>query len=299
MEVHDMKKTKTYIGLAVALVMLGAIIGGFSFLSNMTVDGRDYPVTLTEQEENHPLAKYYDDRARIPTETLENMVYKSNDEAVSFENINDILGAESGFEDGFTVLEDGTGYVAVNTQFPGSSIEMLDWWFDWVGYEAIRYKIWYPGAHSQALYEDVPHTEGTPYSISAYIEENPEGKVKHTIEAIVEGGELSNLYITFVDPEKFGIDTSLLGDDQWALCGEVKNGSIETVKMVHFLRVTDDGVEMRSRFWMGQDQNGLIKKIASTEESLEDMFYHCAKEYNQLASFLPEVYDTYAIEGIE
>lgn len=291
-----MKKKNLYIGLIVAVIVVSLVSMGVSFLSNMTVDEADYPVTLTEEEMDHPLAKYYDELAVVPEVTIENMVYKSNEEAVLFDDINDILGEESGFEDGFTVLEDGTGYVAVNTQFPGTSIEMLDWWFDWVGYDPVRYKIWYPGAHSQALYEDIPHVEGTPYSIGDYVEENPEGKTKHTIEAIVAGEELSDLYITFVDPAQFGIDESLLGDNQYALCAEVVVGSLDAVKMVHFVRETEDGVEMRSRFWMGQGQNWLVKKASISDQALEDMFFHCAQEYNQLASFLPEVYEGYSTE---
>lgn len=289
----EMKKSIKYIVAVIIVLVIGVGIYLGSIFSKMTVSVEDYPVTLTEEESSHELAKYYDQLAEIPKETLEEMTLKPSDEGVLFEDINQILKADSGFEDGYTVLEDGTGYVAVTTQFPGSSIEMLDWWFEWVGYEPIRYKIWYPGLHSQALYEGGIENEDGHYSISSYVKNHPEGKTKHTIEMIAPDSAPSDLYITFVDPEQFGIDEALYQDYQWALSATVNSGGINMVKMVHFVRETEDGVEMRSRFWMGQDQNWLIQQFASSEDQMQAMFYHCAQEYNQLASFLPEVYEAY------
>jgi hypothetical protein len=89
---------------------------------------------------------------------------------------------------------------------------MLDWWFEWVGYAPLRYKIWNPGLYAQALYEK-PHSVGV-YSISKAISESKGGATKHTVEAIGFDTKLQNLYITFVDPASFGIDTTKLGTNQ-------------------------------------------------------------------------------------
>lgn len=72
---------------------------------------------------------------------MEEITCKKSKDAVSFKNINDIFKKKSGFENGYTVLDDGSGYVTVNIQFPKSNLEMLDWLFDWVGHEKIGYKI--------------------------------------------------------------------------------------------------------------------------------------------------------------
>lgn len=66
--------------------------------------------------------------------------------------------------------------------------------------------------------------------------------------------------------------------------------------MVHFVRKTDQGVEMRSRFWMGCNQKSFIKKIVSSEKQMCDMYYHCEQEYNQLAGIIYEIYNTYKNE---
>ena len=63
--------------------------------------------------------------------------------------------------------------------------------------------------------------------------------------------------------------------------------------MVHFVRDTEDGVEMRSRFWVGRELPWIARKIAITPEQLYDLSHHCLSEYTQFASFLPEVYETY------
>ncbi|MDC7222119.1 MAG: hypothetical protein PQJ60_00190 [Spirochaetales bacterium] len=288
-----MKKVKTMMVLTAALFALA----GCGRENKLTLSRTDYPTDLTEEEKSHPLARYYYGLAPLSDEAREAMVYKPVEGAVPYENINEILEADSeGYEGGFSRFDDMTGYVAVNTSFPGATAEMLDWWFDWVGYDVVRYKIWYPGLHAQALYPEGSHREGDSYSLTQALEKNPEGKIKHTIEAIPAGGKLNNLYIHFVDPAEFGLDPSRLGGDQWAFAAIVYNGPFEVARMVHFVRTTDRGVEMRSRFWMGENLPRFMRKRASTDEQLYNMAYHCAQEYHQLASFLPEVYEEYAGE---
>lgn len=111
-------------------------------ITKMTVSEKKYPLTLTREETNHPLAKYYNQVATVSDEIIAEIKLKPQEGGVKFKNINDILNSESsGFETGYTFLEDNVGYVAVNTQFPGATPERLDWWFDWVGYDPVRYKI--------------------------------------------------------------------------------------------------------------------------------------------------------------
>jgi len=78
--------------------------------------------------------------------------------------------------------------------------------------------------------------------------------------------------------------------------------------IIHLIRETSDGCEMRSRFWLGKLEvrglptKGILNKIASTKFAAEhavpdtlgrDMFVHCATEMNHLASFLPDLYNDY------
>lgn len=211
-------------------------------------DPDKYPVALSAEEKNHPLAKYYHTYKEISQDRIAQLQFKDSENGLPFDEMNRML--EPGYlamENGYTKFKDGSGLVTVNTQFPGASGKMIDWWFDWVGYEVIRYKIWYPGLHAQALYEDYDNP-GT-YSILEYVASHPEGKTKHTIESMYEGTPLRDLYITFIHPAEFGLDTSLLGVDQWAFCAKVESGGYLVSQMVQFVRNTDEGIEMRSRFW--------------------------------------------------
>lgn len=261
----------------------------------MKADENKYSVQLTKSERNHPLAQYYYKHAKVPKKHIKSLKYYGFGYGIRFDNINEML--KPGYlklENGYTRFEDGTGYVAVNTKFPGASGRMLDWWFDWVGYEPLRYKIWYPGLHAQALYVEDKVTKKTSYSIAMAVKHKPEGKTKHTVEAIGENTGLKNLYITFVAPRQFGLDESKLGKEQWAFCAIVKSGHFEVARMVHFFRKTEYGAEMRSRFWLGKNLPWVIRRFAVTDKQLCEMAYHCAAEYTQLASFLPEVYKQYA-----
>lgn len=281
----------------VAVVMAVAFVGGFisSCEVGQIADSAVYRVELTENQKNHPLAKYYYHVEKPSEQQYENLVSTEPEDGLPFSEISEMLA--DGYlplENGYTMFNDGSGYVAVNIQFPEATGEMIDWWFDWHGYDTMRYKIWYPGLHAVASYEN--YEEPEVFSISKYVLEHPEGKTNHTVEAMMKGQDLQDLQITFVNPEQYGLDNSKLGTDQWAICGNVESGNQTVVRMVHFVRNTENGVEMRSRFWIGNELPWLARKIGVSEESLHELAHHCLTEYTQLASFLPEVYHAYGVE---
>lgn len=258
-----------------------------------TADAEQHPVTLLETEKEHPLAKYYYNVETPSEHQYETLVYHDPEKGLPIEDINQMLDAGYlAMENGYTRFKDGSGYVAVNIVFPNASGDMLDWWFDWHGYDTMRYKIWYPGLHAMALYEN--YEEPETFSISKYVLKHPEGKTNHTIERMMKGEDLQDMQITFVNPEQYGLDNSKLGTNQWAVCANVKSGNQTLVQMVHFIRKTKDGVEMRSRFWVGHNLPWIARKIGISEDALYGLAHHCLTEYTQLASFLPEVYKNYA-----
>jgi hypothetical protein len=58
------------------------------------------------------------------------------------------------FENGYATDKDGSIAVAVKTDMPGVTPIMWDWWFGWHGSQDLRYKLWHPGAHLSARWED-------------------------------------------------------------------------------------------------------------------------------------------------
>ena len=44
-------------------------------------------------------------------------------------------------------MPDGNIFVAVKTEMPKATGDMLDWWFWWHPINGLRCKVWYPEAH--------------------------------------------------------------------------------------------------------------------------------------------------------
>lgn len=221
-------------------------------------------------------------------------------------------GYES-LETGWTRLESGVSMVCVWTPMPGVTAAMWDWWFGWHGRETARYKLWHPDAHQySALGED----RGADPALSdrqRYV-----GNVSYVDEYI--GGRLQRLTIRFLDPAAVGITES---PGTTHICARVglSRHPMAIGWLVHQVRPTDDGVEMRSRFFLNDPAllalpprslprgvgNRLLASPAGralarsaarasvTRHLLPaslgpDMIHHCAAEMNHLAAFLPELY---------
>lgn len=208
-------------------------------------------------------------------------------------------------ESGFTRLEHGQVFVSTLTRMPGVSGEMIDWWFGWHSMESQRYKLWHPRAHvlnrAERMIGDDPGLSdrekylGNPNLVSEYV-----------------GGELVDIIITFDDPSEF-FDVSRFedADVSTAICGVVgfRGSPVNFGNIIHLIRETGDGCEMRSRFWLGNMEirgdipaSGLLSRIAGSApvvrrvvpiELGRNMLVHCGMEMNHLAGFLPELYSDY------
>jgi hypothetical protein len=69
-------------------------------------------------------------------------------EALHIADRNDLLNP--GYlpcERGYCIMPDGTGFIAMLTEMPGVTMDMIEWWFVWHGVEDLRYAIWCPTDH--------------------------------------------------------------------------------------------------------------------------------------------------------
>ena len=200
------------------------------------------------------------------------------------------------FETGYTLEKDGSLRVAVLTPMPGVSPEMWDWWFGWHGCLDSRYKLWHPLAHRSAVWQDGRDETG-------YV-----GRVSQIEEYI--GKNLEKANIAFCDPRDLGFPPAALADKTRVvyICARVgyTRLPLDFGWLVHQIRRTDDGAEMRSRFWMGGRHvrprwrrlpgfcSALLQKAARLpERQAVDLLHHCSEEMNHLAGFLPELYKTH------
>ncbi len=207
-------------------------------------------------------------------------------------------------EDGFTRLANGQIFVAVRTEMPGVSGAMIDWWMGWHPMESQRYKLWHPRAHLANRAERMVGDDPRLSDREKYLH-NPNYVTEYV------GGDRLAIDITFSDPSDFlDVDRFADANVSTALCGVVgyQLSPINMGVLIHLIRETEDGCEMRSRFWLGKIELrgpagfALLNQFVSAAplarravpiELGRDMVVHCAMEMNHLASFLPALYADY------
>ncbi len=207
-------------------------------------------------------------------------------------------------ENGFTRLSNGQVFVAALTKMPGVTSEMIDWWFGWHYMESQRYKLWHPRAHL---------ANGAERMIGDDPKLSDREKYLHNPNYVTEyvGGDLLRISITFSEASDYldvaSFESAGVGT---AICGVVSpaRAPIRIGIIIHLIRETAHGCEMRSRFWLGNigfkgvpgagalsriAGSRFVAKRATSVEQGRDLVVHCAMEMNHLASFLPDLYADY------
>ncbi|MFA0442283.1 hypothetical protein BCU70_03420 [Vibrio sp. 10N.286.49.C2] len=222
-----------------------------------------------------------------------------------FTDVNQLL--KQGYlplENGYTRLDNGEIFVSVLTKMPKVTGKMIDWWFGWHYMESQRYKLWHPRCHvsnrAEKMIGDDPHLSDREKYLN-----NPNFVTEYI------GSGLQDIIISFSDASTFfDINQFQEANVSTVICGSVglQKLPLNVGKLIHLIRETEDGCEMRSRFWLGKPEirgvaiNGIINKMAGSKsitkrtlptEAGKEMLVHCAMEMNHLASFLPELYDDY------
>ena len=185
------------------------------------------------------------------------------------EDVNQLL--EPGYlpsETGYMRLPNGEISIAVLTRMPRCKGKMVDWWFGYAG-DTEKYKLWHPKDHIIGDWDEhwrPGHYIGASHLVHEYV-----------------GGDLVKLKITFREPSEF-FDTSRFAGAKVgaAVCGDI--GLLEEDKqlghLIHFVRDTDFGCEMRSRFWL----------FDASEKLGRALMQHCIEEMGNLADLLPDLY---------
>lgn len=255
---------------------------------------------LTSEEEKKPYAKYFHkDLAEIPAEDLDKVNAGPVDpsRATSIRNRNDLM--KPGYldvETGYTVMPDGSGFAATLVNMPGVTPEMLDWWFNWHPLEGLRYALWCPIAHTGiSVKNPSQHLDAS----DVPLKERNYGSTHYPVEGFnVQGAD--KIRIDFFSPEDFGLDMSLFKEPQIsrAYCANVTIDAIRVPfnAFFHAVREVEGGVEFRSRYWVWQTmkKGRPVKVKLPSPHKMTDLArnncLHSLTEYNNLASFLPQLY---------
>jgi len=208
-------------------------------------------------------------------------------------------------ETGFTRLDNGQVFVAVHTSMPGVTGAMIDWWFAWHGGEKERYKLWHPKSHVNVKCEKDLWNSPDLGDREKYV-----GNTSHIVEYI--GSENQAITITFQPPLENYLDESKFqqANISTAVCARVgfAGQPFDFGRIIHLIRETEHGSEMRSRFWLGDaevrflSKRGFVNKILGSRAIAKriamqsmgrDLLVHCAMEMHHLAGFLPDLYADY------
>ena len=200
-------------------------------------------------------------------------------------------------ETGYSIHEDGSLAVAVKTDMPGVTPAMWAWWFGWHSSQDLRYKLWHPAAHLSARWEDGKDDVcyvGRNSIIREFIGKDP-------LDAVIQ----------FKSPLEFGFSNDTLNHPEKAvyICAKLGHPQlpVDYGYLVHQVRATENGAEMRSRFFIGGQYSGvrkqgkwatvvsgIIRKFKSPPPNFAaDLLQHCAEEMNHLAAFLPTLFRQY------
>lgn len=234
-------------------------------------------VPVTEEQKKSPLYAYYEmDIDPVPPELLGRiMTEKFNDGDVLLFEDKDKL-----FDDGYLPGEFGVfklpggGYSIANlTKMPGVTPDMFDWWFAWHGLDPLRYAIWDKEDHYHALTRNPEIALDTSLSMKE--------RYWHTThdvkESLMGEDEPKTAELTFLPPVEYGFNAEKYA----AFDGTI----VCTRGMCHFLRPTEEGSELRTRFWF--DMPGFPEMAARA------FLAHNVKEFTHLAKILPELYGKY------
>jgi hypothetical protein len=203
-------------------------------------------------------------------------------------------------EDGVIRNPDGMLTVCCRTDMPNVTAPMIDWWFCWHAAFTERYNLWHPLSHMHSFVrEDRTHLAGQK---AGYI-----GQASNVDEYI--GKEFTKLIITFVEPQVMGLNPAHFSQAKvaTAICARagLRDKPMDAGWLIHLIRKTSKGVEMISRFWLGDARlrvpllgrfmHKRINTARARRRSVPDQFgldllRHCAEEMNHLARFIPALY---------
>jgi hypothetical protein len=202
-------------------------------------------------------------------------------------------------ETGWTTMDSGTVVVACLTHMPGVTAEMWDWWMAWHSCESARYKLWHPDAHQYSAVGEQRLEDRSLTDRQRYVD-----NVSFVDEYV--GGQLTPLALRFCSPSRLGF-ADRVGQTVIAARVGAAIAPIAFGWLVHQVRPTSDGAEMRSRFFLNH-----LAHLDLPPESVPEppagrkpagppdmaalgtgLLAHCAVEMNHLASFLPALHEEF------
>ena len=259
---------------------------------------------LDPEDQSKAYAKFYRNPAPPDPSHLAMMEAPCDpSKAIYPEQMNDLLNPGNlDIEIGWCNLPNGAGFVANRNVYRNVTAEMIDWWFAWHPLDGLRYRIWHPPQHAGIALS--PEDRGRILNSSLPIAQKNWGVTHHVTEDCNCG--LENIDITFLSPREFGFDmarwrepyaSTFVGGFGWSSPANPKGHVIKAPSlMCHIFRKIPDGLEHRTRFWMGyrlsQGKPELVLPpgISVPVIAVQGLARHNVQEFSNLGVLLPEIY---------
>lgn len=246
---------------------------------------------LTFEEISKTYSKYYYMDIKVQSQKLIDKINEGPIDpkyALNIDNINDLL--TPGYlpeEVGYCIMPNGTGFVSSIMHMRHVTPSMFDWWFAWYGLHPLRYKIWDTENH---------------YNIETTKREqllNPDLSLKEklwgTTHTVTEdrGFGAEKIQINFMSPGQLGFHINRFKEPN---VSSVIGGNTNLDVMCHFIRKSEDGIEVRSRFWIGykiinrKPVKTLVEGASISNESAKRLALSNIKKFSRLAKLLPLIY---------
>ena len=166
---------------------------------------------------------------------------------------------------------------------------MIRWWFGKYMQTTEHYRMWHPRDHVWMAWDGkAPGTH-----VGAH----------HLVHERI-GGRLHKLRISFLDPVE-NLGPGAADAEQLFVCAKVGllGRPVTVARMVHAATTTPWGCELRSHFWLGLVESGLLgglvqtlgnkpwlRRRAVSRADAQALEAHCHEEMTYLAGFLPELH---------
>jgi DAPG hydrolase PhiG domain len=214
---------------------------------------------------------------------------------MEFEDCNHLLDpGYLPFESGYKDLAAGKKLVAALTRMPGCRAKMVHWWFGWLG-GIEQYRLWHPRDHVASAW--VNRVDGSYIGASHVVSEYLAGPT----------GPVYDLTIDFHHPHEIFDVERYDRSGAIAVCARIgdQHAPVHVGRMCHFVRDTDYGCEMRSRFWLGilADKTTYepvpvhiaaeARKRQLNDDFARRLHQHATEEMGYLAEILPVLYRRY------
>ncbi|KAB0622593.1 DAPG hydrolase family protein [Castellaniella defragrans] len=260
---------------------------------------------LTPEEEARPFSSYYHESIPRPEPVNMAMMESPCDPAKAIlpHQMNELLDpGHLDVEIGWCILPNGAGFIANRMVYPDATADMIDWWFAWHPLEDLRYRIWYPPQHAGIMVSPMGRRRLLDPSIP--MAEKNWGVTHHVTENCNNG--MDNVDIQFMSPKDFGFDmdrwkqpyvSAFAGGAGWAVSVDKTDESITApALMCHIFRDTPEGLEHRTRFWMGyrfsagRPELSLPPGVQVPVKAVQGLARHNVMEFTRFKHFLPRIY---------